>query len=213
MLTQGVAVINGLRNSETTPGGRKEPDPRFVQAAALLRKIQVSGSVGLQLRRGPGERTSTIIVFRAPDTAPETVADVRELRTLLGLSQEASEFTLMFGDLASSDREIAVRTRALMHVMSTMAQQVEVPTRDIAEGRAIPGASLDEPAPEGSFRIHSAVDEPADSYIAVRYRNRWFWVDDRDLRSKRVFGLVMLLFTLADTESDRALPLLTIPTG
>jgi hypothetical protein len=213
MLSQGVAAINGLRNAETAPGGREEPDPRFVRVTQLMRRIQVTGSVGLQLRRNPSGQTSTILVLRAPDTASETLADIRELRTLLGLSQEASEFTLTFGGLASNDREVAVHTRALLHVMSSMALHVEVPLEDLREGRALPGASMDQPVPDGSFRIHSGTEEPADCYIAVHYRNRWFWVDDRDLRSKRAFALIMLLFTLSDTGSDRALPLLTIPTG
>jgi hypothetical protein len=61
------------------------------------------------------------------------------------------------------------------------------------------------------FRIHSASHEPEDAFVSVSYRDTWFYIDDRDLAPKRVFSLIMLLFTLADTGSDREGPVITIP--
>ena len=40
----------------------------------------------------------------------------------------------------------------------------------------------------------------------VDYRDHWFWIEDRDLKTKRVFA-----FTLADTSDKESLPLITIP--
>jgi hypothetical protein len=45
----------------------------------------------------------------------------------------------------------------------------------------------------------------------VPYRGHWFWIDDRDLLTKRNFALLMLLFALTDTGEKKAVPLLTIP--
>lgn len=213
ILGLGVATINGIRNGESTLDSTARVDPRFTRVAELMRDIQYSGSVGLRLRRNPDNQTSTIVTLHAPDTAPQTLNSIRELRTLLGLSQQAEEFTLVFGDLASNDREIAVHTRALMHVLGSLAQRVEVPAEDLRSGRTVPGLSTDNPAATGTFGIHSNADAPRDAFVSVHYRNRWFWIDDRDLTSKRAFALIMLLFTLSDSSSDRALPLLTIPTG
>ncbi|HKE94422.1 MAG TPA: hypothetical protein VKB34_08975 [Povalibacter sp.] len=213
MLTQGVAAINGLKNADARVDGSDQADPRFLRAAELLRAIQTSGSIGLRLKKGSGTETSTILTLRAPDTSPETLAMIRELRSLLGLSQDATEFTLVFGDIAANDHELAVRTRTLLHVMSSFAQRVEVPAEHLREGRVGPGLSTDNPAPSGTFSIHSSTAEPTDAFVKVNYRDHWFWIDDRDLRSKRAFALVLLLFTLTDTSSDRNLPLLTIPTG
>ena len=48
---------------------------------------------------------------------------------------------------------------------------------------------------------------------AVRYRDMWFWIDDRDLNSKRMFAFVMLLFSLTETGGDQRAPIVTVPTN
>ena len=58
---------------------------------------------------------------------------------------------------------------------------------------------------------HVGVFTPEDAFVAVDYRDHWFWIDDRELVSKRSFSLMMLLFTLADTGEKESLPLITIP--
>jgi hypothetical protein len=60
-------------------------------------------------------------------------------------------------------------------------------------------------------RIHSGASQPQDAYVAVRYRNLWFWVDDRDLPSKRVFTFLRMFSSIAETGVTPQLPLLTIP--
>jgi hypothetical protein len=50
-----------------------------------------------------------------------------------------------------------------------------------------------------------------DAFVAVAYRNHWFWIDDRDLRTKRAFAFMMMLFTLAETGEREVPPLITIP--
>ena len=60
-------------------------------------------------------------------------------------------------------------------------------------------------------RIKSSKEKPVDAFAAVQYRNHWFWVDDRDWRSKRAFTAIMFLFTMAETGAEEKLPLITIP--
>jgi len=61
------------------------------------------------------------------------------------------------------------------------------------------------------IEIHNSKNKPTDAYAAVNYRNHWFWIDDRDLKSKRSFAFMMMLFTLAETGEKENLPLITIP--
>ena len=48
--------------------------------------------------------------------------------------------------------------------------------------------------------------------VAVKYREHWFWIDDLDIKSKKVFSFLMFLFTLAETGMPEQAPVLTIPT-
>jgi len=64
---------------------------------------------------------------------------------------------------------------------------------------------------EEGISIRCSEEEPDDAFVAVEYRERWFWIDDRSLMSKRALVLLMMLFTLADTGKSENLPLITIP--
>ncbi|MFN0243744.1 MAG: hypothetical protein ACKVWV_12710 [Planctomycetota bacterium] len=61
------------------------------------------------------------------------------------------------------------------------------------------------------MQIHSGKDRPAGTCATVRYRDRWPWIDDGDWQAKRALTAIMLVFTLADSGSNEALPLVTIP--
>jgi hypothetical protein len=50
-------------------------------------------------------------------------------------------------------------------------------------------------------------------WAAARSRREahWFWIADRDLKSKRTFAFIMMLFTLSETGEKENFPLITIP--
>jgi hypothetical protein len=58
----------------------------------------------------------------------------------------------------------------------------------------------------------SSSQPPIDAYAAGRYRDRWFWVDDRDPASKRVFMFLMIFSALSETRVVPQVPIVTIPT-
>jgi hypothetical protein len=61
------------------------------------------------------------------------------------------------------------------------------------------------------MRIHSSTEGSPHAFLSVPYRDHWFWIDDRDLATKRNFNLLMLLFELADAGEKKGLPLVTTP--
>ena len=205
VLFSAVAAVNGLKNQDMTLAGVSPPDADFLRVLELLRQIQLSGAVSLRVQQDAQKQETTVLTLRATDISEQTLADIRELRRLLHLSQDATDFKLAFGAVAGSDREVAVLTRSLMHIMATVSAYVEIPAEDVTQGRAAPGASA------GPVRICCAKDRPADAFVAVRYREHWFWIDDCDLKTKRTFSFMMMLFTLAETGEREPLPLITIP--
>jgi hypothetical protein len=62
--------------------------------------------------------------------------------------------------------------------------------------------------------VLSSVSEPEDAFIAVPYRDHWFFIDDRDIWSKRTFYFLMLMFSFTErSDSAQAMPVLTVPTN
>jgi hypothetical protein len=51
---------------------------------------------------------------------------------------------------------------------------------------------------------------PADAHVAVRDRERWFRISDRDVESKAVLNALLLPFSLTEATSAQV-PLVTIP--
>jgi hypothetical protein len=45
----------------------------------------------------------------------------------------------------------------------------------------------------------------------VEYDKRWFWIADTDIQSKYTFGIIMLMFSIADTGVKGSAPVVTIP--
>jgi hypothetical protein len=213
VFSAAVGAMNGLKNQESTIAGTSPPDPDFVRALELLRKIQLSGAVGMRVQQDAQKRQTTLVTFRSQNISEQTVAEIRELRRLLHLDPDATELKLVFGATASNDKELAILTRSLLHIMNTMAAQVEVPPEHVAAGRATPGAVAGATGaePQRLVRILSSKDKPADAFVAIPYRDHWFWIDDRDLKTKRAFAFMMMLFTLSDTGEKDHLPLITIP--
>jgi hypothetical protein len=208
-----LASINGLKNQETNIKGVTPPDPNFLRVLTLLREIQISGAVGMRIRQDAQKQQTTLLTFRSQDISQETIEKSLELRRLLHLDPEATEFKVVFGATAADNKEVAVLTRSITRLMATMASQIEVPPEHLAQHRATPGWESVTAGENGikMLEIHSSKSASPDAFVSVHYRDHWFWIDDSDLRSKRVFAFMMLLFTLADSGEKEPLPLITIP--
>ena len=213
VLFASVASINGLKNQETSIGGVSAPDANFLRVLALMRKIQLSGAVAMRVKQDAQKQQTTILTFRSKDLPQQTLDDIHELRRLLRLDPDAEDLKLVFGATPTNDKEVAILTRSMMQLMATMSSQVDVPAEDISQGRAPSGweSISSNTNAVRMIQIHGASTKPADAFVAIHYRNHWFWIDDRDLKSKRIFSFMLMLFTLADTGEKENLPLITIP--
>jgi hypothetical protein len=205
--------INGLRNQSVSLSGITPADPGFHRVRALMREIQVSGAVRLYVKENGNKEETRIIALRTEDIPPAIQADIVELRRLLHLNPETTEFVLTSAPLPSNNGEFAVQTRSIIDLIKNMAAQVEVPPEDQSRHRAFPGFETghDTPGVVPIIRIRSSKQKPNDAFVAVHYRNDWFRIDDDDLASKAVFAQLMELFTMIDTGPRQNQPVVTIP--
>lgn len=209
----GVRTINGLEATSRVGPLKQRGDADFYLLLKLLRELQVSESFGVrvQQRDNTGE---AVVVFSTRNLDAEDSAKLAAVKKLLGLNPDASEFDIAFGSVARSDREIAVATRSMLEILSEASAGVEVPLAELNEGRATTALPLSNDNSQWRFIIHAHSSptrpEDRDTFTSVRYREKWFWVDDRDLTSKRGLSFLMTLFTLAEAGKAVTPPVLTI---
>jgi hypothetical protein len=213
VLLASVEAINGLRNERANVTGVTAADGDFLRVLEILGRLQRSGNVALRVRKEQ-DTEGAILTFRTESLPQETAAEAAELRRLLKLDPDATEFRLAYGQLPADNRELAVLTRPVLLILMALAAHAEIPEGDVAAGRAAPGWAEAANGVESRqrFRVHCSKDRPKDAFVSVPYRDHWFWIDDRDIASKRHFAFVMFLLTLADTGSRGGEPVLTIPT-
>ena len=118
----------------------------------------------------------------------------------------------MSDTVSGKDDVIAMKTRSGFQILNLLGSNVEVPPEHIAERRTYPPISeaggIQSLPP--LIRIHAEKSQPADAFAAVKYRDYWYWIDDRDFRSKGVFTFLMIIMTLAEKEDKPQAPVVTI---
>jgi len=207
-----VQSVNGLRNRHAAGFAVHPASPQFLLLAEKLRQIQASGAVGLRVEK-LDKMESSVIVLRH-DLDEQTAGATVEVRKMLGLDPQATEFSVVYGLIPANDKQIALLTRSMLQVLQDYASYIEVPEADVAQKRVGPtlrDASLDG-APVATYvNIRSSSQRPHDAFVAVPYRNHWFWIDDRDLPSKELFSFLMFAFTLVETSEKQPAPTLSLP--
>jgi hypothetical protein len=210
-----VQAINNIYNRSGSQGNMREADPEFYRLISLMLEIQRSGAAGMRIEEGPDQKEGTVFILRKKRLIPELAAKISTVKRLLGLNPDEKEFTIAYGSTPRDDNEIAVLSRSMLEIIVEMASYIDVPEVHLAEGRSYE-TILDQMDVSAEFgpliEIHSDESKPRDAYVAVHYHDYWFWIDDRDLRSKRMFSFLLLLFAFTEKESAIA-PLVTIPTG
>ena len=111
--------------------------------------------------------------------------------------------------------EITIQSRSLLAIMSYLSRGVDIPDNDKRNHRVVvlPQETEQKIQERLPLRIYSRKDRPDDPYVAVRYRDHWFYIDHADIKSKRTFATMQVLFQLQAPTGGTAAPLLTLPTG
>lgn len=208
----GLSSLNGLRNSQVGPLGTISGDSQFEEALELLVRLARQGHLRPHID-GTGAGRTVVLVLQ-PQTEARTELDWRRLLELLQIQPGTSELRVVPGVSRRGGNVLTVGTRSLIEIMGQLAANVEVPADDLEAGRTfrVPEASFAR-GPMPTMTIRNDRFRPDDALVAARYSDRWFWIDDRDVDSKRVFTFLMLLASLAESAKPGQAPIITIPAG
>lgn len=202
-----VQSLNGFRNRSATGGTFHPADPEFLWAIEALDRAQNNGSFGIRIdRQTADDETVKIQVGQARG---DQLDDERIwMRELLGLDVDATEFSVIYGNTPRQPDQIAIKTQPIYMVLRDLSPFVEVPLADLAAGRALPyDISCVENPP---LIVECGCEPPPDCFVAIPYRDCWFWIDHGHLESKRTFNYLSVLLALADTGPKQAKPTVTI---
>jgi hypothetical protein len=159
--------------------------------------------------------------------APELL----ELCSLLDIEPGRTEYKLQVGSSEpyaqdtplDQDDTIALVPRSPLQVLYYVSHGVVVPPEDLASGVAPATCTPDgRPFPYGAvlanlFRVCHAdgMRPPAHAAVAVRYRDHWFYIDERDQPTKATFALLaeLMRLDLGGNAPIQSVPLLTLPLG
>jgi len=211
-----VDAINGLRSRISVGKHARMGDPGYYRTIALVQKLQNSGHMSMRVVRGKDEKETTVIFIYRQNLPPEITVVLKELEELLGLRPGGNEFKVRYGNIPKTDQEIALQTRSMLQMMLTLATQIDVPTVHIEGGLTVPKLTFpdsEETKMGELIKIHTNPNKPENAHVSVRYKDYWFWINDGDFYSKRVFTFLMILFSLTESGSKGGLPLVTIPSG
>jgi hypothetical protein len=204
-------AINGIANASRRL--RRPADPRFARIVELFGEGQLAGAIQIRIERAKEGAESSALVF-GPSKDPEIAAKGRELRSLLGLRPDVTEIQVYYGGYSGKSNEIDMMTRSMLQIMLEFAAGVRVPEADVVAGKASPGlvdTQAETPRSGPPLTILVADSSPQGAFAAAAYDNRWFWIAVTDIQSKTTFGVLMLLFSIAETGIKGSAPVVTIP--
>ena len=209
-----VQEINGVRNRFGGEARAQSAEPEFYSLIEKMRQIQSSAAIGMRFTRKEKEEATFMVMRGERDPAIEALS--AEVRKILGLDPDAKEFNVVYGAVPKDGKEIAILTRSMLQVIVDLSADIEVPAAHVEEKR-VGSTHVEEAVKDGKIlplvRIHSSSEKHKDAFVSIQYRDTYFWIDDRDLMSKKIFSFLMFLFTLMETGEKGTAPIVTVPTN
>jgi hypothetical protein len=209
-----VDSINGLRSQIAAGTAARAGDDDYYRVVELMRRLQLDGATGMQIEQDELSNETALLIIHKSALDEEGKAAFDEFESLLGLRPDLQEIGVRYGFLPANDSEITMITYSMLQIIIKLATQIEVPSEHVASGRTVPSTHLGgEGGRRELVRITSSLEKPENAFVAVKYKDYWYSIDDRDFASKSVFTFVMILFSLTESGDNAPLPIVTIPTG
>jgi len=226
--------MNELYNAPRASGPTPEQEPefrKFKRMLTLFRDLQLNGDMEIGPDLSLNSKLPDLVILFKPTRINQDVID--EISKLLANSSETetdpeiekkrhkkTHKVRINNDFVNArEGELNVRTRSISSTMYYLSQNVKIPEKHANAGLVTITKTLDEKGvfdwgktPAGAvFRVDFSEEYPENAFIAVPYRDYWFYITDNDLQSKSTFMLLTQLFDLQAGQTKFSGPTLTLP--
>jgi hypothetical protein len=209
LFTWAVEAINGVHNWSATARRTQSADPEFLEFVTLMQELQNAGAVGFELDSDPKTQHELILVLNKEGLSESTRQKSLRSSEIIGLAPNLDRYRVIYAPFKVDSSILSIQTRSVIQMMSAMAGFVDIPAENAAF--AVRGYEVTQIS-NRPFHVKSSADRPSQSFAEIKYHDHWYWIENNDIASKRVFTLMLFITTLTNQASDENAPVLTIPT-
>ena len=203
-------TINGISAYDPV---ERTPNEDFFEILDAFKALQDEEALGI--RREPGEEGPRTFLYLRDVAANSRIEQALEVfDQKLKLDRTGEDVEVVFGPYFKNTRTIAMQTMSVMDILTESSAYIEVPETHVAEGRTRANrVTMANGASRPLLRVFSSPDKPKDALVSVRSRDHWFYIDDRDIDSKKAFSFLMIIMQLTSAQQEDKGPAVTIGTG
>jgi hypothetical protein len=202
-----VHSFEGYRNAGIFGKAFHAADPEFSELLRLTHMLQQAGGIESEIHADAYCREIWLRFHPGRASVAGSTNALAEMKAALGVPPELDRVKVVFGTFHHEPGVIAIRTRSLMQILSTLGAGVDIHEGHLTDGAALP---VDVSQVPPGFKGHSGKDKPEDPFVAVPYEGQWFWIERNDLGSKTTLAAVTMLFNFLEGGEKSSL-VLTIP--
>lgn len=184
----------------------------FMALAHLIRSMQVDGAISVSVSKQHDTLELIIHLHRNARNAK----CIRRFYQLLNRPDDGQPLKIV-QEVSIDAHALQLELRSVIGMMYYLAKSVEVTDEEkrtkIVDFPKNPNGSYFDwkKVTAGMMIIHAANERPANAVVAVYYRHRWFYIDDRDTNSKETLSLMSMIFNLQAGNVKANAPVLTLP--
>lgn len=208
MTLQRFNDVENLGVVSDAPGAR-QPSRDFSRVVELI--IELARRNAIELTRAPTQTADEVYLEFSQAADAETQALIGEFKSLTGMDHGISRYRVIKKIIGRSPDEVTIRMHSMLELMGLLSAGVDATPEDLGVDRAA------QPSFDGEamvpLRVSSQRHRPRDPFVAVRYGEKWYYIQRSDNASKRAFGLLIYLFQMQASQAQGAGPLLTVPIG
>lgn len=199
-------MINGIHNEIGTPGEQRQSDPKFNELLEVLHQLQRAGALGMHFR-GDWPKVDVDIILPENPRTDSVQKSISKFKELLQLDQDINIFDIKYGVVVERKNQIVVQTHSILEMMSNISWYIEVPEEHVSEGRTLATFRPDDP---DLIHILVTKNKPENAFLSINYRDHWYYINDRDVKSKNTFAVMQMLMSMAKDGSGAVAPLISI---